>query len=80
MTRDEILEIMREIISEKLKKDKSEIKESSTFKDDLNVYSLDIVDLIVAFEDRFNIEIPDADAEKFVTIGDALDYLVKKTS
>ena len=48
---------------------------SSSFIDDLGADSLDIVELIMAFEDAFDVEIPDADAEKISTVGDAVDYI-----
>jgi len=56
---------------------KSKITENSSFVDDLGADSLDIVELIMAFEEEFDIEIPDEDAEKMKTIGDAVKYLSK---
>ena len=55
----------------------SKITENSSFVDDLGADSLDIVELIMAFEEEFDIEIPDEDAEKIKTVGDAIRYLNK---
>ena len=70
-----MLEKVSEIIKEQLNLDGVEITESSSFKDDLGADSLDIVELIMAFEEAFDIEIPDADAEKISTVGDAVEYI-----
>lgn len=53
----------------------SEIKEGSSFKDDLGADSLDVVDLIMELENEFDIEISDEDAEKLVTVGDVINYI-----
>ena len=55
--------------------DESTITPESKFADDLGADSLDIVELIMALEEAFDIEIPDADAEKVVTVGDVVDYI-----
>ncbi|MBA7525995.1 Acyl carrier protein [subsurface metagenome] len=57
--------------------DKSKITENSSFLDDLGLDSLDIIELIMAFEEEFNIEIPDKEAEKIKTVGDVIKYLDK---
>ena len=57
--------------------DKSKITENSSFLDDLGLDSLDIIELIMAFEEEFNIEIPDKEAEKIKTVGDVIRYLDK---
>jgi acyl carrier protein len=57
-----------------------EIKEDSKFIDDLGADSLDIVELVMAMESKFNIEIPDEDAQKIKTVGEAIDYVFKKIS
>ncbi|RXG64430.1 acyl carrier protein, partial [Candidatus Atribacteria bacterium 1244-E10-H5-B2] len=57
--------------------DESKITEDSSFVDDLGLDSLDIVELIMAFEEEFNLEIPDKDAERIKTVGDAIKYLDK---
>jgi len=68
---------IKKIIVDQLGVDESKITENSSFVDDLGADSLDIVELIMAFEEEFDIEIPDEDAEKMKTIGDAVKYLNK---
>ena len=69
-----MLEKLAELIKEQLNYD-GEVKAESNFKDDLGADSLDIVELIMALEEEFDTEIPDADAEKIVTVGDVVDYI-----
>ncbi len=66
-----------EIICEQLSVEESEVKREASFVETLNADSLDIVELIMAFEEAFDIEIPDEDAEKIRTVGDAIDYIEK---
>jgi len=73
----ESIDRIKKIIVDQLGVDESKITESSSFIDDLGADSLDIVELIMAFEEEFDIEIPDEDAEKMKTIGDAVKYLSK---
>ena len=68
---------IKKIIVDQLGVDESKIMEDSSFVDDLGADSLDIVELIMAFEEEFDIEIPDEDAEKIKTVGDAVKYLSK---
>lgn len=68
---------VREIICEQLSVEESEVKREASFVETLNADSLDIVELIMAFEEAFEIEIPDEDAEKIRTVGDAVDYIQK---
>ncbi|SFE31063.1 acyl carrier protein [Thermoanaerobacter thermohydrosulfuricus] len=70
-----IFEKVRDIIAEQLGIDPEEITMESSFIDDLGADSLDIVELIMALEEEFDIEIPDEDAEKIKTVGDVLEYL-----
>ena len=70
-----IFEKVREIVAEQLGISEDEIKLETNFVDDLGADSLDIVELIMALEEAFDIEIPDADAEKVVTVGDVVDYI-----
>ena len=73
---DTVLEKVKEVISEQLDvEDLDSITTETTFIDDLGADSLDIVELIMALEEEFDIEIPDADAEKVVTVGDVVDYI-----
>jgi acyl carrier protein len=69
---------VKEIIVEQLGVDEGQITKESSFIDDLGADSLDTVELVMAFEEKFDIEIPDEDAEKMRTVGDAIDYLNKK--
>lgn len=64
-----------EIISEQMGADKSEITRETSFINDLNADSLDTVELVMEFEDEFDISIPDEDAEKIQTVGAAIDYI-----
>ena len=69
-----------EIIVEQLGASKEEIVPEASFIDDLGADSLDIVELVMSLEEEFDIEIPDEDAEKIQTIGDAIDYLKAATA
>ena len=65
-----------EIISEQMGADKSEITRDTSFINDLNADSLDTVELVMEFEDEFDMSIPDEEAEKIQTVGAAVDYIV----
>lgn len=67
-----------EIICEQLSVEESQVTRDASFQESLNADSLDIVELIMAFEEGFDIEIPDDDAEKIRTVGDAIDYITTK--
>ncbi|MCU0609221.1 MAG: acyl carrier protein [Chitinispirillaceae bacterium] len=69
---------VKAIIAEKLGVSEDKISPTASFVDDLGADSLDQVELIMAFEDAFDIEIPDEDAEKLRSVKDAMDYLGKK--
>ena len=69
---------MKKIISEILGIDESEITREARFVEDLGVESLDVVEMIAAMEEEFNIEIPDEEAEKNLTEGEAIDYIKEK--
>ncbi|MBC8372738.1 MAG: acyl carrier protein [Planctomycetes bacterium] len=64
-----------EIVSEQMGKDASEITRETSFVNDLNADSLDTVELVMEFEDQFELSIPDEDAEKIQTVGQAIDYI-----
>lgn len=66
---------VKEIICEQLSAEESEVTREASFIETLNADSLDIVELIMAFEEAFNIEIPDDDAEKLRTVDDAIKYV-----
>jgi acyl carrier protein len=68
-------EKLKQIIVEQLGVDEAEVTSSASFVDDLGADSLDIVELVMAFEEAFEIEIPDEDAEKIRTVKDAVDYV-----
>ena len=65
-----------DIISDKMGADKSEITRETSFINDLNADSLDTVELVMEFEDEFDMSIPDEEAEKIQTVGAAIDYIV----
>jgi acyl carrier protein len=71
-------EQVKAIVAEKLGVNADQVKPESSFVDDLGADSLDTVELVMAFEEKFNIEIPDEDAEKMKTVGDAISYLKSK--
>lgn len=75
MSSEEIFDKVKSIIVEQLGVNESTITLEASFIDDLGADSLDIVELIMALEEAFDIEIPDADAEKVVTVGDVVDYI-----
>jgi acyl carrier protein len=70
-----MLEKVKEVVVEQLDCDPAEVKEDSKFIEDLGADSLDVVELVMALEEEFDIEIPDEDAEKILTVGDALKYI-----
>ncbi len=69
---------VKEIIVEQLGVDEGQVTNEASFIDDLGADSLDTVELVMAFEDKFDIEIPDEDAEKMRSVGDAIEYLKTK--
>jgi len=69
---------VKEIIVEQLGVDANEVTPEASFVDDLGADSLDTVELVMAFEEEFDIEIPDEDAEKLTTVGKAIEYLHQK--
>ena len=75
---DDIAVKVREIIVEQLGVNDKDVKEEASFMDDLGADSLDTVELVMAFEENFDIEIPDEDAEKISTVGDAIAYVSNK--
>ena len=75
MSSEEVFDKVKEIIVEQLGVAESAVTEEASFIDDLGADSLDIVELVMALEEEFDIEIPDADAEKVVTVNDVVDYI-----
>ena len=74
----EVLERVRKIVIDHLDADPDKVTEKASFIDDLEADSLDIVELVMAFEEEFNIEIPDDAAEKIVTVKDAVEFIAQK--
>ena len=72
---EDIFEKVKEIIIEQLGVSENTVNLEASFIDDLGADSLDIVELIMALEEEFDLEIPDNDAEKVVTVGDVVDYI-----
>lgn len=70
-----IFEKVKTVIAEQLGLDENEVNMESSFIDDLGADSLDIVELIMALEEEFNLEIPDEDAEKISSVGDVVEYI-----
>jgi len=66
---------VKEIIVERLSVDEKDVTEEASFIDDLGADSLDTVELVMALEEEFSMEIPDEEAEKIVTVGDAVKYI-----
>lgn len=79
MTKEEVLAKVKEIIVEQLGADESDITLQSSFRDDLEADSLDLVELIMAFEEEFGGEISDEEAQKITTVGEAVNYLYEHT-
>ncbi len=75
MSSEEVFEKVKGIIVEQLGVSDTAVNMEASFIDDLGADSLDIVELIMALEEEFDIEIPDSDAEKVVTVGDVVDYI-----
>jgi acyl carrier protein len=69
---------VKEIISKQLGVDASEVTDDASFVDDLGADSLDTVELVMALEEEFGVEIPDEEAEKIVKVKDAIDYIKAK--
>ena len=78
MNDEEIFEKVKSIVVEQLGVEEEHVKKEATFVDDLSADSLDIVELIMGIEEEFEIEIPDTDAEKIVTVGDVVEYIKEK--
>jgi acyl carrier protein len=75
MTREEVLERIREHLATALEIDPARIDEGTRFKEDLEADSLDLVELLVELEDRYGIRIPDEQAAKILTVGQAADFV-----
>ncbi|MDR1741064.1 MAG: acyl carrier protein [Synergistaceae bacterium] len=78
MKREEVMNRLKEIIVDRLDVDAAQIVPEASFVEDLGADSLDIVELIMGIEEEFDIEIPDEDAEKLTTVGEAMNYTLGK--
>lgn len=76
MDRETAFDQVKGIIVEQLGVSPDEVGEEASFQEDLNADSLDLVELIMSMEDKFGVKIPDEDAEKILTVSDAVDYVV----
>ena len=77
LIRGEILKRVKEVLLEKLGIDESEITEETSFQKDLDVDSLDLVEIVMELEDQFGTKISDEDAEEMKTVGRAVDYILE---
>ncbi len=75
MTRDEVMELIRTHLATELEVEPSTVREDTRFREDLEADSLDLVELVVELEDRYGIRIPDEDAARLKTVGQAADYV-----
>jgi acyl carrier protein len=78
MKKEEILSRLKEIIEDRLDVEEDQIVPEASFVEDLGADSLDIVELIMGIEEEFDIEIPDEDAEKLTSVGEAMNYTLAK--
>lgn len=78
MSKDEILEKIREITAERLGVDEADVTPKASFRQDLEADSLDLVELIMELEEQFGTEIPDEQAEKITTVEEAVDYVAER--
>lgn len=79
MNKEEILAKVKNVISEKLNVGEDQVTTDAKFVEDLGADSLDQVELIMALEDEFEIKVPEEEAEKLTSVGEAVDYIVKKS-
>jgi len=80
MEREELLKKIKAIVSDKLSISEDQVTEEASFIDDLGADSLDTVELVMALEDEFNMDIPDEEAEKMTTVGKTINYILSNVS
>lgn len=78
MDREELFKKVRAIVADKLSIGEDQVTENASFIEDLGADSLDTVELVMALEDEFKLNIPDEEAEKLTTVGKALDYVLSR--
>lgn len=78
MVNEQLFSKLKDIIVEQLGVDEEEVSPKTSFVDDLGADSLDVVELIMAMEEEFDVEIPDEDAESIATVADAIEYIETK--
>lgn len=80
MEREELLKKVKAIIADKLSISEDQVTEQASFTEDLGADSLDTVELVMALEDEFGMDIPDEEAEKLTTVSKAIDYIMNRLS
>ncbi len=80
MEREELLKKVKAIVSDKLSISEDQVTEQASFIEDLGADSLDTVELVMALEDEFGLDIPDEEAEKLTTVGKSIDYILGRVS
>lgn len=80
MDREELLKKIKTIVADKLSISEDQVTEEASFIDDLGADSLDTVELVMALEDEFDLDIPDEEAEKLTTVGKAIDFVLARLS
>ncbi|MCP2620081.1 acyl carrier protein [Candidatus Aminicenantes bacterium AC-334-K16] len=78
MEREQLLKKVKAIVADKLSISEDQVTEDASFIDDLGADSLDTVELVMALEDEFDLDIPDEEAEKLTTVGKAIDYVLEQ--
>ncbi len=78
MTRDQVMKLIREHLAAELELDEAQIREDTRFKEDLEADSLDLMELVMELEDRSGIRIPDEEAARILTVGQAADFVAAR--
>lgn len=78
MEREELFKKVREVVADKLSISEEQVTENASFVEDLGADSLDTVELVMALEEKFGLDIPDEEAEKLSTVGKAVDYIMSR--